>query len=125
LILRPVQFVLFDVLFQPAQHLTLLAVLHLSHNFIEGEVHHIVVMKLLGGHVLAEPQPDLVDQLDFAGCQVRSVRAKKKEFSLAGVVKYLQVEPRARIGQALSGQPNLAGLLMSSPLRRPAENNGG
>ncbi len=48
----------------------------LSHNLIEGEMHDVVVVEFLRRQVLAELQPELADQLDFVGREMRRGRAQ-------------------------------------------------
>src|SRR5271169_6763115 len=72
-----------EVLAQRADDFFPAAVYDIFAELIEGDVHDIVVMELLGRDFVAEFEPDAVEQIDFLGGQPRGVRTKVENLFLA------------------------------------------
>ena len=60
------------------------AIVDLPAEFLKSDVNHVVVMKFFRRDFIAEFEPDAVEQVDFLGGQVRSVRTQIKYVFLAG-----------------------------------------
>lgn len=58
---------------QSSDHSLAFGVAELLAQLLESKVNHIVVMQLLRGHVIAELEPDAVEQVDFLRRQVGRV----------------------------------------------------
>ena len=74
--------VLNEVLLQALRDVLFLALRQLLLDLIQGKMHHIVMMQLLRPDEIAQPQPKLVDEIDFIPRQVGRVRTKKEELVL-------------------------------------------
>jgi hypothetical protein len=72
-----------EVLAQRTDDLFPAAVQDIFLKFLEGDVHNVVVMELLGRDFVAEFEPDAVEQIDFLGRKPRGVRTKIENFFLA------------------------------------------
>jgi hypothetical protein len=113
----------YDVLPQAFNNLILPTIGELVQDLIQREVNDIVMMELFRRNRIAQPQPELMDQIDLICGEVRHVRAKHEELALAGGEEYLKVESGPWRGQSLPAKSNLARLLGHSPLGRTAEDD--
>jgi hypothetical protein len=76
--------VLFEVPLQAGHGTRFLYAVQLVHEFIQGKVHHVVMVQLLGSHQLAEAQPKAMDEAYLLGGEVWRVRPRQEEFALVG-----------------------------------------
>ena len=81
-VLRLRGFVPVDVFFQAGGDIGFLAVFQFLHHFIEGEVDHVVMVKHVRRHQIAEAQPEAMHEAHFVGREIRRVRAEQEKFAL-------------------------------------------
>src|SRR6266571_7753626 len=109
---------------QTVDHVLFVPLLQFLLDFLQREVHHVMVVHFQGCDAIAEPQPQPVQEIHFVGGQVRRVRPEDfVNLVPAGQVN-LKVELRLRVTQFLPGFPNLPGLFFVGFFGRTPDNNG-
>ena len=98
------------VLAQPLDNRIRFALRHLALHFPQREMHDVVVMNLFTWQLVAQFQPDSVQQVNFVGREPRRVRAEIENLFLAGRRENFQRDARPRLGHVLPGEPDFAGL---------------
>ena len=88
------------------QHLFPLGITEFSTKEFESEVHHVVVVDLFRRDVIAEFKPDSVQEINFLGCEMGSVRPQIKNLFLTGGRVHHECQLRLGIGQPLPGKPS-------------------
>src|SRR5205807_4699122 len=86
-------------------------------DLIQGEEHNIVMVQFLRPDEIAQPQPELVDEVYLIPRQVRGVRTEKEELVLTLGRKDFQVKRGPRIRQPFPRKAELAGLFGEAHLR--------
>src|SRR6058998_854647 len=84
-------------------------------------MHNIAVMDFVWRNLLAEFEPDSVQEFDLVGSQVRSVRPKVEDLILATWKVELDGQLGFGIGQAFPGQTRETGILDNWGLVRCAQ----
>src|SRR5260370_41848380 len=79
------------------------AVVDIFAEFLERDVHDIVVMKFFRRDFIAELEPNAVEQIDFLICQPRSMRTQIKYMFLSRGRVYLDRQLRSRFRERFPG----------------------
>ena len=56
--------------------LVFVSLFNLFLNFFQSEVHHVVMVQLFAGEILAKAQPQTMEEIYFVSGEVRRVRAE-------------------------------------------------
>src|SRR5260370_391129 len=81
-------------------------------DFLECEIHDIVMVQLFVFQFLAQFEPKFVQKIDLCRSEVGGVRSEKKEVRFAASAIYLKHDARTRLREPLPGKPDHARLFM-------------
>jgi len=101
------------------------ALIEILFQFFESEVNYVVVVQFFGRDIVAETQPETVQQVDFVGGKIRRVRAKNLVNLVAIRKMDFQIELRLGIGKLFPSFADLPRLLFALPFARGADHNRG
>src|SRR5258707_10587063 len=110
---------------QALDYLLFAAFVNLALQFFQAEVHHVVVVQFFRSDLVAESQPEAVQQIHFVGGQVRRVRAQNFVNLVAIRQMHFQIELRLRVRQSLPRFADLPRLLFALPVTGSADHDGG
>jgi len=69
-------FIPVDVFLQAGSDIGFLTIFQFLHHFIEGKMDHVVMVKHVRRHQIAEAQPKAMHQTHFVGSEVRRMRTE-------------------------------------------------
>ena len=75
-------------------------------KFFESEMHNVVVVDLFWSDIIAELEPNSVQEINFLGSEMRGVRSQIENLFLAGGCVNGKRQLRLRIRQPLPREPS-------------------
>ncbi len=104
--------------------LVFVSLFNLFLNFFQSEVHHVVMVQLFAGEILAKAQPQTMQEIYFVSGEVGRVRAENFVDFVAVREVDFEIELRLRIGQFFPRFADLPRLLFGVVLGRTTANDG-
>ncbi len=92
-------------------------------DFFECEVYYVVMVEFFRLDLVAEAQPETMQEIDFVGGEIRRMGTEDLEDLVPRRHMNFQVELRLGIAEAFPGFANLAGLFFALPFTGRAGND--
>ena len=84
-------------------------------DFFECEVYYVVMVEFFRLDLVAEAQPETMQEIDFVGGEIGRMGTEDFENFISGRHVNFEIELRLGIAEAFPGFANLAGLLFALP----------